>query len=88
MRARVDGQVLREFREQRGWTRERLAEEAGMDDHAIYQIEVGQRGGSLQTAAALGRALGVSFHLLIAQPSREETKATGPWQQSRPHQRP
>jgi transcriptional regulator with XRE-family HTH domain len=79
MRARVNGLVLREFRQQRGWTQERLAEAAELDSYFIYQLETGRRGGSLETAAALGRALGVSFHLLIAQPQKKEAApTTGP----------
>lgn len=49
---------LRERREALGWGRTRLARESGVGTSAITAIEVGRRRPSLQTAAALARALG------------------------------
>jgi DNA-binding XRE family transcriptional regulator len=49
---------LRRHREVLGWGRTRLAREAGVGVSAITAIEVGRRRPSLQTAAALARALG------------------------------
>lgn len=54
---------LRRHREALGWGRTRLAREAGVGVSAVIAIEVGRRRPTLQTAAALARALGWSIEL-------------------------
>ncbi len=54
---RVIGQRVREAREQRGWSQERLADEAGVDRSYMSGIERGVRNVSVLKLARLARAL-------------------------------
>lgn len=51
--------LLRELREQKGWSPDHLAGITGVDERAIQQIEQGEVLPSLQTATTLATALGV-----------------------------
>ncbi len=53
------GEMVRTAREQKGWSRDKLAEVAGCSRSGIADIELGQRAVSLRLAAALAGALGI-----------------------------
>jgi len=64
--ARARGGRLRQLRADRGWTQERLGQEAGVSTAAVFQLERGQREGRAATWIALAAALGVDPLELLA----------------------
>ena len=65
------GARLRRIRTMRGWTQVRLAEQAGLLQHTISQLESGAQQGEcmqLGTAMRLAWALGVSVDTLSGMP--------------------
>ena len=60
------GLAVRQLREVRGWSQERLAEVAGLNRSFIGEIERGAATPSLLTAEKLAGALGVSLASLLA----------------------
>lgn len=59
------GQRIRNLRVRRGWSQERLADEAGVDRSYMSGIERGVRNSSILTLAKVALALGVSPSLLL-----------------------
>jgi transcriptional regulator with XRE-family HTH domain len=57
--ATVFGRRIRQLRNARGWSQERLAERASLDRSYIAGIEVGARNPSLKAVARLADALDV-----------------------------
>src|SRR5438270_12599996 len=53
------GERLRELRQARGLTQEKLAELAGLHRRAIVKLERSERGGHWESVLALAKALGV-----------------------------
>jgi transcriptional regulator with XRE-family HTH domain len=71
-----NGPALRDLREARDWSQQRLAHEAGTDVGTISRLERGKHGPQANTLASLAAALGVvdeSVFFAIA----EETDALG-----------
>ena len=65
VQAELDGlHPVRAWREHRGMTQAALAGAAGVSRAFICQIEAGERTGSMDTLAAIARALDVSLDLL------------------------
>lgn len=62
---KVFGKRVRELREIKGWSQERLAEEAGLDRSYVGGIERGDRNPSLKNIARMARALGVHISELF-----------------------
>lgn len=60
------GQRLRELRQERGWSQERLAEAAGLHWTYVGQIERGRRNVTLHNVLKLARGLGVDAGVLVA----------------------
>jgi len=60
------GQVVRMTREDRGWSQEQLAGRADLNRSYLGEIERGTVMPSIETAAKLAAALGVSLSSLIA----------------------
>jgi transcriptional regulator with XRE-family HTH domain len=60
------GQVVRVTREDRGWSQEQLAGRADLNRSYLGEIERGTVVPSIETAAKLAAALGVSLSSLIA----------------------
>ncbi|MEF8698305.1 MAG: helix-turn-helix transcriptional regulator [Candidatus Accumulibacter sp. UW26] len=58
--------VVRQLREARGWSQERLAEKADLDRSYVGEIERGLANPSLLTADKLARALEVDLSALVA----------------------
>ncbi len=59
------GHRIRQLRAQKGWTQERLAEEAELDRSYIAGIEVGARNPSLKALVRLADAVGVPLARLF-----------------------
>ena len=59
------GHRVREMRSSKGWSQERLAEEAGMHRTYVGGIERGERNPTLLNIAKLARALGVPITALL-----------------------
>ncbi|SDS14969.1 Helix-turn-helix [Brevibacterium sandarakinum] len=55
------GRRVRDLRKGRGWTIQRLADEASLSRRMLTQIELGQANPSLATIDRIAHALGVSF---------------------------
>ena len=52
---------IRQQREKKGWSQERLAEEVGLSANMVKAIEQQQRVHSLQNLVRIGRRLGLSL---------------------------
>jgi transcriptional regulator with XRE-family HTH domain len=59
-------QVLRQMREERGWSQEQLAERADLNRSYLGEVERGRAVPSLLTVSKLARALEVQMSSLIA----------------------
>ena len=59
------GKRVRALRTARGWSQERLAEEAGMHRTYMWGIEQGTRNPSLRHLSRLSDALGVPLHSIF-----------------------
>lgn len=59
------GEIIRQFRKQKDWSQEELAEAAGVDPKTIIQIEGGKRNPTLGTLQRIANALKVSLRDLI-----------------------
>lgn len=65
VKAELDGtHPVRAWRKYRGLSQAALARTAGVSRAFVCQIEAGERTGSIDTLAAIARALGVSLDLL------------------------
>jgi transcriptional regulator with XRE-family HTH domain len=62
--------VVRQLRHERGWSQERLAEQADLNRSYVGEIERGLSTPSLVTADKLARALGVNLSTLVARCER------------------
>lgn len=61
------GERVRELRHAKGWTQERLAEEAGLNSVQISHIERGANEPKLTTILRLARAFGMTASELLRQ---------------------
>ena len=66
---------IAEFRKDRGFTQEELAERAALSPHYVGNIEQGVRKPSLNAVAKLCHALGVTFDQLFADSLTDEMAA-------------
>lgn len=64
------GNTVRQFREQKGWSQEMLAERADLNRSYIGELERGQAIASLITLEKLANAFGVSMSHLLSQTER------------------
>jgi transcriptional regulator with XRE-family HTH domain len=64
--------IIRQLRDERGWTQEELAKRAGINKQSIHRIEAGhqKRGTHPQTVERLAKALGVEPSMLTGRPPR------------------
>lgn len=60
------GQVIRSLREEKGWSQEKLAFDAGMETSHLSRIERGERRLAIEALDALAAALGSSPAALCA----------------------
>lgn len=63
--AKVLARRIKQLRNRRGWSQERLAEEAGIHRVYLAGIELGQRNPSLRNLENLAQALGVTLARLF-----------------------
>ena len=63
--AKILARRIKALRSRRGWSQERLAEEAGIHRVYLAGIELGQRNPSLRNLANLAAALGVPLPKLF-----------------------
>lgn len=59
------GNRIRELRERKGYTREKLAEYSNLSTKFLYEIETGQKGFSAKTLYKLSEALSVESDYII-----------------------
>ena len=59
------GKRIHETREKRGYAREGLAEQIGVSDGFLYEVETGRKGLSVENIYKLSQKLGVSTDYLI-----------------------
>lgn len=74
---------LRQARQQRGWSQEKLANEAGISRRMLINIEAGESNVSLATLDKLAHALGLTFVDLVTPPGSSSFQAVRPlriWQ--------
>lgn len=55
------GQVVREMRDDEEWTQYRLAKEAGISATYLAELEIDEKGPSLEIAAKIAKAFGVGL---------------------------
>lgn len=60
------GRVVKQVREEQGWTQEALADQASLNRSYIGEIERGTAVPSISTVAKLAKALGISASDLVA----------------------
>lgn len=60
------GAMIARLRRARGWTQQRLADEAGLSRQYIYQIESSRRDGSVRALESIADAIGVPLDDLRA----------------------
>jgi transcriptional regulator with XRE-family HTH domain len=68
---------LRELREAKGWTRNQLAEAAGMAMDGIAHLELGRRKPTWDSVLALAEALGVDCTVFTQPPADREPSGRG-----------
>lgn len=77
MKAEWFGRRLRELREAKGWTQQRLAEAAGLKVSRIGWLEQGRNGPTWASAIALAQALDVSLDAFAREPSDQTRPRPG-----------
>lgn len=65
MNREVIGQRIRDIRESKNYTRERLASLANITPKCLYEIEVGRKGFSIEVLDNLAKALSVSSDYIL-----------------------
>jgi XRE family transcriptional regulator, aerobic/anaerobic benzoate catabolism transcriptional regulator len=71
------GRRVRAAREARGWTRRRAAEEAGLSDRFLAEVEAGRGNISVARLARLASAIGVRTSDLVAEPAPRRVALLG-----------
>jgi transcriptional regulator with XRE-family HTH domain len=59
------GERLRELRKVRGWRQLDLAEQAGISENYVSELELGQKEVCLRTIGVLSEALGIAIEYLV-----------------------
>ena len=59
------GERLRELRKNRGWRQLDLAEQAGISENYVSELELGQKEICLRTLDLLSKALGIAIENLM-----------------------
>lgn len=63
---------VRDLRNQKGWTQQRLAHEAGITQATVSTLEAGRRQPNMDSLQKIAKALGVSIDGLIEGDSRSD----------------
>jgi transcriptional regulator with XRE-family HTH domain len=59
------GQRIRKLRKERGWRQLDLAEQAGINENYVSDLELGRKEACLRTLYALARAFGIKLEELM-----------------------
>jgi transcriptional regulator with XRE-family HTH domain len=59
------GERLRELRKHRGWRQLDLAEQAGISENYVSELELGQKEVCLRTIGILSKALGIAIEDIV-----------------------
>jgi transcriptional regulator with XRE-family HTH domain len=59
------GQRIRKLRKARGWRQLDLAEQAGINENYVSDLELGRKEACLRTLATLARAFGIKLDELL-----------------------
>ena len=65
------GQAVRDLREAKGWTIEKLAEDVDKSESHIHQLELGSRKMSIELLFALMGAFGTDANTILGVPDKE-----------------
>ena len=65
------GQAVRDLREAKGWTIEKLAEEVDKSESHIHQLELGSRKMSIELLFALMGTFGTDANTILGVPDKE-----------------
>jgi DNA-binding XRE family transcriptional regulator len=69
MATKIKGGIVKELRDERGWTQDDLAKKAGLNKQSIFRIEKGEyQGTRRETIAQLSKAFGVDAVVLTGRP--------------------
>ncbi len=71
--SRIVGENIRGFRQQKGWSQEKLATRAKLHYNYIGMIERGERGISVDNLHAIAKALGVPINNFLVEGSYKES---------------
>jgi len=59
------GQKIRKLRKARGWRQLDLAEQAGINENYVFDLELGRKEVCLRTLSILAGAFGLKLHKLL-----------------------
>ena len=71
--AKIIGERLRSYRNQKNWSQEQLAESAGLHSTYIGQLERGEKNATIESISKVAAALGVSLSTLFENISAYDT---------------
>ena len=71
--AKIIGDRLRSYRNQKNWSQEQLAEYAGLHSTYIGQLERGEKNATIESISKVAAALGVSLSTLFENISAYDT---------------
>src|SRR5699024_1972064 len=74
--ASLIGGRVRAQRQERGWTLDRLASEAGVSRRMLVSVEQGEANPSIATLLRISDALGIGLPALVEPPRREGVRGT------------
>ena len=78
--AKLIGERLRSYRNQKGWSQEELAEQAGLHATYIGQLERGEKNATIESVSKVACALGVSLSQLFENISVDTARSDIPSQ--------
>ncbi len=73
MISKVLGERLRSYRNQKGWSQEKLAERAGLHPTYIGQLERGEKNATIDSICKVANALGVPLEQLFEKINQIDT---------------
>ncbi len=77
MATKIKDGIVKQLRDERGWTQDDLARKAGLNKQSIFRIEKGEkRGPRPETIAQLSKAFGVDAAVLTGRPSTQPASQT------------
>ena len=74
----IVGTKIRTLREYHGYSREKFAELAGINDKFLYEVETGKKGLSVRKMYSISRTLGVSMDYLVTDDKSTDLSSNNP----------